>query len=65
MLSQETMYLLLIVLTFFIGVVFGAGLVLWIFAKDKTIAKISDDDVIVKKEELEAIKKKLGRNFDD
>lgn len=59
------MYLLLIVLTFFIGVVFGAGLVLWIFAKDKTIAKISDDDVIVKKEELEAIKKKLGRNFDD
>jgi uncharacterized protein YneF (UPF0154 family) len=65
MLSQETMYLLLIVLTFIIGVVFGSGLVLWIFAKDKTIAKISDDDVIVKKEELEAIKKKLGRNFDD
>ena len=65
MLSQETMYLLLIVLTFIIGVVFGSGLALWIFAKDKTIAKISDDDVIVKKEELEAIKKKLGRNFDD
>lgn len=65
MLSQETMYLLLIVLTFFIGVVFGSGLVLWIFAKDKTIAKISDDDVIVKKEELEAIKKKFNRNYDD
>jgi hypothetical protein len=45
--------------------VFGSASVLWIFAKDKTIAKISDDDVIVKKEELEAIKKKLGRNFDD
>lgn len=65
MLSQELMYLLLICLTFFVGVVFGAGLVLWVFAKDKTIAKISEDDVIVKKEELEQIKKKFSRTYDD
>ena len=65
MLSQESMYLLLILLTFFVGVVFGAGLVLWVFAKDKTIAKISEDDVIVKKEELEQIKKKFNRTYDD
>ena len=65
MIRQESMYYLLLLLTFCIGFIIGAGVVLWNFAKDKSIAKISEDDVIVKKDELEAIKKKLSRNYDD
>jgi len=57
------MYVLLLVLTFFIGLILGAVIVLWGFAKDKTIARITEDDVIVKKQELEKMRRKL--NFAD
>lgn len=58
--NTEAMYYLLLVLTFFIGFILGAVVVLWNFAKDKSIARIGDDDVIVKKSELEQFKRRYG-----
>lgn len=56
--NTEAMYYLLLVLTFFIGFILGAVVVLWNFAKDKSIARIGEDDVIVKKAELEQFKRR-------
>jgi hypothetical protein len=56
--NTEAMYYLLLVLVFFIGFILGAIVVLWNFAKDKSIARIGEDDVIVKKSELEHFKRR-------
>ena len=62
MMNTEAMYYLLLILTFFIGFILGAIVVLWNFAKDKSIARIGEDDVIVKKSELEQFKRRYVDN---
>lgn len=63
--SQESMYFLLLALMFFAGLVCGVAIVLWGFAKDKTIQKISDEDMVVKKKDWEQIKRRLNFGSDE
>lgn len=58
--SQENMYFLLLGLMFFAGLVVGVVIVLWAFARDKSIQKISDEDVVVKKKDWEQIRRRLN-----
>jgi hypothetical protein len=59
---MEAMYYLLLVLMFFMGFILGAVVILWNFAKDKSIARIGEDDVIVKKSELDQFKRRYVDN---
>lgn len=58
--SPQSLYVLILVLTFILGLILGSGLTLWMFAKDKTIRRVTEDDIVIPMSEFEKIKKKLS-----
>lgn len=45
-----------------VGVMMGAGAVLWLFARDPTVVRIREDDVVVKQSVLdEVVRRAKGR----
>jgi hypothetical protein len=62
--SQEAMYAILLGIVFFCGIMTGAFLVLWTFAKDKTVQRVLDNQVVISREMFRQLQKKTNEDDD-